>query len=57
VKKDKVLIGNFGRELGGVDIIIVEHTVIVIQPVLYYKCLLVQKVISYGTNLILAILI
>jgi len=53
---DKALVGNFGRELG-VDVIIVEHTVIIIQQVLYYKCLLVQEVISYGSDLILAILI
>jgi hypothetical protein len=45
------------EEIWGVDIVIVEHTVIVIQQVLYYKCLVVQKVISYGTNLIWAILI
>jgi len=41
----------------GVDVIIVEHTVIIILQVLYYKCLLVQEVISYGADLILAILI
>jgi hypothetical protein len=41
----------------GVDVVIVEHVVIMIQQVLYYKCLPVQKVVSYGTNLMLVILI
>jgi hypothetical protein len=45
------------EDIWGVDIVIVEHAVIMIQQVLYYKCLLVQKVVSYGTNLMLVILI